>query len=103
MIAPADDLTAIPAWMRRAPEDGARRRRRRAKIKPVRTKVKRWDRAARYRVDLGPAFIGFPAGQRAVLVLIGRKWVSIKFRNKRPIRMPLAEWAALKVKERLPS
>ncbi len=98
----ADDLLGIPGWMRRAPEDGARRRRRRIKIKPVRPKGKRWDRAARYRVDLGPAFIGFPAGRRVVLVLIGRKWVSISHRNKH-VRLARAEWDGLKVKDPLPS
>ena len=98
-----DDPMAIPASLRRAPDDKSRRRRRRRpKIKAVRPKGKRWDRAARYRVDLGIGFPGFPAGRRSVLVLIGRKWVSLSHRTKH-VRLARAEWDGLKVKDPLPS
>lgn len=97
------DPFAIPASLRRAPEDGARRRRRRrAKFVAVLPKGKRWNQAARYRVDLGLDYSGFPAGRRIVLVLIGRKWVSINHRNKHT-RISRIEWDGLSVKEPLPS
>ena len=93
----------IPDWMRRAPEDQPRRRRRRrVKIIAVKPKGKRWDRAVRYRVDIGPNHPGFPAGRRIVLALIGRKWVYINHRNKHT-RLARTEWNQLKGKDPLPS
>ncbi len=95
------DPFAIPDWMRRVPDEKARRRRgRRTKVVAVRPKGKRWDRAVRYRVDLGPNHPGFPSGRRVVLALIGHKWVSISHRNKHT-RLARAEWDKIKAKDPL--
>lgn len=88
------DSLAIPDFLRREPTTPKRRPSKRAKAKSTKPRGKKWRGAAPYIVHVPGDIRIIPPGRRVLYALIGRKWVSLAYHQKRA-RVPLAIWDAL--------
>ena len=89
------DSLAIPDFLRREPEPPRRRHRKRIKIKSTKPAAARWREARPYVVEVPGDIRAIPPGRRLVYAIVGRKWVSLAYHQKRT-RVLLTTWDALR-------